>query len=122
MFIVGYALLFFAILVVALNEAAVHGRIGTNPFMGLRRGAVSVSKETRRVGYSAARVPMVLAGAVLAIAGVYALLFPVDQERLSTLWLFVVPPVAVCFFSASMLGDTAARKYLKRNGLDDAVI
>jgi hypothetical protein len=118
MAILGYLLLLFAVLIPAVNEASARGKLGVNPLIGIRFASVKLSGDAWKVGHAAARVPMVLAGVVFAVAGVYVLINPIRQDQLSTASLFLIAPVFVCFFAAGILADRAARAHLTATGFD----
>jgi low temperature requirement protein LtrA len=70
MLISAVVLMVTAVVLVGVNEAAARGRLGINGFAGIRFGSLMLSERAWREGHRAARVAMVVAGAVLFATGI----------------------------------------------------
>lgn len=73
---VGIVLMLSAVAVSCAAEATARGKIGVNPFVGLRVGYVTHSSGAWLAGHRAARPLLHTAGAVLAASGVLLLVLP----------------------------------------------
>jgi hypothetical protein len=113
MLIAGYALIIIGVVFVLINEAAARKKLGINPFFGLQYGAIKLTDKGWVQGHAAARIPILIGGAIFAGFGVYVLAFPpVTFDDLRTVLYVLVLPVAACLFVGGYRGDRVARRFV----------
>jgi hypothetical protein len=119
MLVAGIVLVLAGLLVVVVSELTASGRLGMNSLAGLRFGAVMASDEGWTVGHRAARIPLDLAGAALAVAGLVFLLVPMSEGGASAVMLISAGFALVMVVIASVLAQRAATQVLYRIAAED---
>jgi hypothetical protein len=114
--IAGIVLLLAGIIVVGAAEATASGRLGINGLVGIRFGALLMSDRAWHLGHRAARLPLDLAGGVLALAGVLVLTLPISEEATGIFVLVSSVLVIALLILAAVIASREANRVL---GEDD---
>lgn len=114
--IAGIVLVLTGILIVGAAEATARGRLGINGMIGIRFGALLMSDRAWHLGHRAARLPLDLAGAVLAVAGVLVLILPISDGAIGALVLAsAVVTLALLIVGAVIANREANRVLVEEN-------
>lgn len=101
-------------------EATARGRLGLNSFMGLRFGYLVASDEAWYAGHRAARIPLVLSGVVVFIAGVILMLAQPNDNAANVVVGVAMGVLLLLVIVAAVIGNRAARDEFARSLTDDA--
>jgi uncharacterized membrane protein len=108
MIIASIVLMLGGILVTAISEAAASGRLGVNSVAGIRTRALMMSEEAWTAGHRAARIPVGLAGLVMALTGAAVLALRPDEDTTGPLVLAAAAAAVVLVLIGAFVATPAA--------------